>query len=136
MKKNSFSVGLIITTTLFLSFNSLSFSNYTKDLVQLKTTIYDELVNNHFEFFEDSIFKSNQTFKCSFLSEIDEETVLKINDFIKNRKGVVSCSTDKLTKKIIVVVDSTIGSNDMHFVFNAVKIKFLSALDKPVIDEH
>ena len=79
----------------------------------------------------DSLVVKTAVVECHFLTDVNQELAIKIDDFIKRRSGVISSKTDIISKTINVQIDLAIVSGDFDVVFNAVKVKFLDVIDRP-----
>lgn len=125
MKKILLSTVYFLTTLFFVT------DSFAKELVNYQNYFQDNNLN-------DSIIKSNQVFVCPFLTDIDQETATKIDAFIQRKLGVISSSTNIVSKEISVTMIENSKREDMDFVFRAVKIKFLGPQDTPppVVKEH
>jgi hypothetical protein len=84
----------------------------------------------------DSLVGKSVVVECHFLTDVNQELAIKIDDFIKKRSGVISSKTDIISKTITVQVDRAIISGDFEVVFNAVKVKFLDVIDRPSHSEN
>ena len=68
----------------------------------------------------------DQVFVYVLESAITEENSLKIIDFISKRKGVNSCAVDRVTRKLVVTVNSEIPKNDIDGIVNYVQHNFFN----------
>ena len=84
----------------------------------------------------DSLPKVNKIIICPFLTDIDQVTANKMDEFIARRLGVISSVTNISSKKITVTVDANVLNDDLKYLFDSVKVKFLSEIDKPIIKQH
>jgi hypothetical protein len=76
-------------------------------------------------------YQSPKVFVMKFLSDINQETAAKIDAFVSSRLGVISSSTNFTTKVISITVDERLGKNEVDFIFNSVRKKFLGPEDAP-----
>ena len=66
----------------------------------------------------DSLVVKTAVVECHFLTDVNQELAIKIDDFIKRRSGVISSKTDIISKTITVQIDLAIVSGDFDVVFN------------------
>ena len=79
----------------------------------------------------DSLVVKTAVVECHFLTDVNQELAIKIDNFIKRRSGVISSQTDIISKTITVQIDLAILSGDFDVVFNAVKVNFFDVIDRP-----
>lgn len=111
---------VIILTSIFL------FAGMSDDLKPSQGIKFNRFVNHR-----TLVSKPTNSFSYTYLSNVDAEKALQIQNYVMKRKGVISCVTDLESKKITIELENQFYQSDFNIIMNSVRIKFLGSVDAP-----
>ncbi len=107
------------TTLLIFIFLTIIFTNgiYSQNVVQDSNPKKETL---------------SQTFSYNFLSNLDQEKIIKIKEFVLKRQGVILCEINKVEKTITIGIDNTLDVKSVNYLMDVIRKNYLDSIDAPI----